>query len=131
MFFFLLQDNAILCRKSFLEGNIRKDFFWENIREVVFFFWEDIRKAFLWENIRTFLILELERPISRNVRNFFRDGFFKFLSRKEEILLRKCTRQLHFIVLRLFFDILEALIWGVSLKKRSANFEIFAIHTQN
>ena len=36
----------------------------------------NIRKAFFWENIRNFLMLEVESFISRNMKNFFRGGFF-------------------------------------------------------
>ena len=38
----------------------------------------NIRKAFFWDNIRNFLILELKSSISWNVRNFFRGVFFLF-----------------------------------------------------
>ena len=36
----------------------------------------NIRKAFFWDNIRNFLILELKSSISWNIRNFFRGVFF-------------------------------------------------------
>ena len=38
----------------------------------------NIRKAFFWDNIRNFLILELKSSISWNIRNFFRGVFFLF-----------------------------------------------------
>ena len=38
----------------------------------------NIRKAIFWDNIRNFLILELKRSISWNIRNFFRGVFFFF-----------------------------------------------------
>ena len=38
----------------------------------------NIRKAFFWDNIRNFLSLELKSSISWNIRNFFRGVFFLF-----------------------------------------------------
>ena len=82
-------------------GNISTAFFWENIINFLileykkffqgrFFYFSildlkvqgcisgNTRKAFFWKNIIHFLILESKIFISRNMRKFFRGGFFLF-----------------------------------------------------
>ena len=49
----------------------------------------NIRKAFFWENIRIFLKLDLGSPISGNIRNFFQVGFLFFW-----VCAGKCARWL-------------------------------------
>ena len=55
----------------------------------------NIRKAFFWENIRNFLILELESSISWNIRNFFPGGFLCFFGLR--------LRKLHFLKCKKLF----------------------------
>ena len=40
----------------------------------------NIRKTFFWENIRTFLILGSKSSVSQNIRNFFRVDSFNYFS---------------------------------------------------
>ena len=76
----------ILELESSISKNIR-NFFWSDIfcflegdlgLKVQGFICENIKKAFFWENIRNFLILELEGSISWNKGIFFSGRLFSF-----------------------------------------------------
>ena len=79
LWMFLLKYKHFLGVSVF--RNIRKAFFWDKTRNFLgeFLFPKiqrscisrNIRKAFFWENIRIFLILELERFISRKYKKHF------------------------------------------------------------
>ena len=74
------------------------DIFSWNIRNISFpalevLLW-NIWKTFLWENVRTFLIFILESSISRNIKNYFRAGFFNFSSSESSLLKYKKNMRL-------------------------------------
>ena len=51
----------------------------------------NLKKAFFWENIRNFSILELESPISWNIRNFLGGWiFFHFFAFRLKSALGSC-----------------------------------------
>ena len=50
----------------------------------------NIRKGFFWENVRNYLIIELERSFSWNIRNFFGVDFVYYFKLKPKNMLGSC-----------------------------------------
>ena len=50
----------------------------------------NIRKGFFWENVRNYLIIELERSFYWNIRNFFWVDFVYYFKLKPKNMLGSC-----------------------------------------